>query len=93
MQQGEEWGSGSCVLNLPGQLPKHLFQKQAREGDIWGEGGGGGGWKEEFRRRGKNGTHSRNGLLMSQLSAGDTSQSQSWTCQMGQISPNETPRA
>lgn len=24
------------VLNLPWQLPKHLFQKQAREGDIWG---------------------------------------------------------
>lgn len=24
------------VLNLPGQLPEHLFQKQAREGDISG---------------------------------------------------------
>lgn len=39
VQQREEWGSGSCVLNLPGQVPKHLFQKQAREGDIWGGGG------------------------------------------------------
>lgn len=26
------------VLNLPGQLPEHLFQKQAREGDISGGG-------------------------------------------------------
>lgn len=32
------------------------------------------GWEEEFRRRGKNGTHSLNGLLMSPLSAGSISQ-------------------
>lgn len=39
------WGGRSglwqlLVLNLPGQLPEHLFQKQAGEEDILGGGGG-----------------------------------------------------
>ena len=52
------------IWNLPGQLPEHLFQKQAWEGESFFWGGGRVGCKKELREK-KRGTHPGNGAVKS----------------------------